>query len=108
MRWYHYVAWLFAGAFLCNAVPHFVSGVTGHPFQSPFAHPPGEGLSSATVNVLWGFFNAAVGYVLLARVGSFDPRSTRHVVSLGLGILVMGIMLARAFGRFYGTGGSSQ
>jgi hypothetical protein len=102
MRWYHYVAWFFAGAFLCNAVPHFVSGVTGHPFQSPFAHPPGEGLSSATVNVLWGFFNAAVGYVLVARVGSFDLRNTRHVVNLGIGVLVMGITLARTFGKFYG------
>jgi hypothetical protein len=67
-RWY-YVAYFFGGAFLCNAVPHFVSGVTGHPFQSPFAHPPGEGLSSATVNVLWGFFNAVVGYVLRHRFG---------------------------------------
>jgi hypothetical protein len=102
MRWVHYVGWFFAGAFLCNAVPHFVSGVTGHPFQSPFAHPPGEGLSSATVNVLWGFFNAAVGYVLVARVGRFDLRNTRHIVILGLGILAMGLMLARAFGRFYG------
>jgi hypothetical protein len=102
MRWYRHVAWFFAGAFLCNAVPHFVSGVTGHPFQSPFAHPPGEGLSSATVNVLWGFFNASVGYVLIARVGTFDLRSTRHVVSLALGVLAMGIMLARAFGKFYG------
>ncbi len=45
MRWYHYVAYFFGGAFLANAVPHFVNGVSGQPFQSPFAHPPGEGLS---------------------------------------------------------------
>ncbi len=54
MRWYHYVAYFFGGAFLANAVPHFVNGVSGNPFQSPFASPPGEGLSSSTVNVLWG------------------------------------------------------
>jgi hypothetical protein len=53
MRWNHYVAYFFGGAFLANAIPHFVAGVMGHPFQSPFAHPPGEGLSSSTVNVLW-------------------------------------------------------
>ena len=46
---------------LANAVPHLVSGVMGRPFQSPFAKPPGEGLSSSTVNVLWGFFNLVVG-----------------------------------------------
>jgi hypothetical protein len=102
MRWYHYVAYFFGGAFLSNAVPHFVNGVSGHPFQSPFATPPGEGLSSATVNVLWGFFNLAVGYVLVCRVGRFELRQTRHVAVLGLGVLLMAIMAARAFGRFYG------
>ena len=43
MRWYLYVAYFFGGAFLTNAIPHFVSGVTGHAFQSPFASPPGAG-----------------------------------------------------------------
>jgi hypothetical protein len=102
MRWYHYVAYFFGGAFLANAVPHFVNGVSGRPFQSPFASPPGEGLSSSTVNVLWGFFNLAVGYVLLSRVGHFELRQTKHAVLLGLGALAMAIMLSRAFGRFYG------
>ena len=64
MTWLHDLSYLFGGAFLTNAIPHFVSGVMGRPFQSPFANPPGEGLSSSTINVLWGFFNLAVGYVL--------------------------------------------
>ena len=101
-RWYHYIAWFFGGAFLANTIPHLVSGISGSPFQSPFASPPGQGLSSATTNVLWGMFNLIVGYVLVARVGRFDLRQTRHVVVLGLGILVMAIMLARGFGRFHG------
>ncbi len=102
MNWRHLVAYFFGGAFLANAVPHFVNGVSGRPFQSPFAHPPGEGLSSSTVNVLWGLFNLAVGYLLVARVGSFDLRSTKHVVAIGIGALLMALMLARAFGRLYG------
>jgi hypothetical protein len=102
MEWSHYAAWFFGGAFLTNAVPHFVSGVMGRPFQSPFAKPRGEGLSSSTVNVLWGFFNLAVGYVLLCRVGDFDLRSTDHVVASGLGVLLMGVITARLFGRFHG------
>jgi hypothetical protein len=101
-RWYHYVAYFWGGAFLANAVPHFVSGITGQAFQSPFASPPGEGLSSSTVNVVWGFFNFAVAYVLVARVGSFGVRSTRHIVVLGVGVLLMGLMLARAFGKLHG------
>jgi hypothetical protein len=102
MEWIHCVSYFFGGAFLANAVPHFVSGVMGRPFQSPFAKPPGQGLSSSTVNVLWGFFNLAIGYVLTCRVGDFDLRSTDQVVAAGLGILLMGVLLARQFGKFHG------
>jgi uncharacterized membrane protein (Fun14 family) len=59
-------------------------------------------LSSATVNVLWGLLNLAIGYLLVCRVGSFDLRKTQHVLVLGVGILVMSLMLARAFGRLHG------
>ena len=34
MRWYHYLALFFAGAFLVNCVPHFTNGVSGRPFPS--------------------------------------------------------------------------
>ena len=101
-RWYHLVAWFFGGAFLANTIPHLVSGISGSPFQSPFASPPGQGLSSSTVNVLWGMFNLIVAYVLVARVGRFDLRQTKHVVVLGLGVLVTALMLARTFGRLHG------
>ena len=101
-RWYHLVAYFFGGAFLANTIPHLVSGISGSPFQSPFASPPGEGLSSSMVNVLWGMFNLVVAYVLVLRVGRFDLRQTRHAVVLGLGILGMALLLARTFGRFYG------
>jgi hypothetical protein len=102
MEWLDYVSYFFGGAFLTNAVPHFVSGVMGRPFQSPFAKPPGEGLSSSTINVLWGFFNLAVSYLLTCRVGNFDLRSTAHVTALGLGALLFALMTARMFGRFHG------
>jgi hypothetical protein len=102
MRWYHYPSYFFCGVFLVNAIPHVVSGVMGHPFQTPFASPSGEGLSSALVNVLWGAFNFAIGYVLVYRVGTFQVRRTKHMLMVGLGALTMAIMLAHTFGRFYG------
>ena len=102
MRWYHYIAYFFGGAFLANVVPHFVNGVSGNAFQSPFASPPGEGLSSSLVNVLWGLFNLTVAYLLICRVGSFNLRKTTHALTLGAGILVMSLMLAHSFGRFHG------
>jgi hypothetical protein len=102
MRWYHDLSYFFGGAFLANSFPHLGNGVSGHPFQSPFAHPPGVGLSSATVNVWWGLFNLAIAYLLICRVGSFELRNSRHMLPLGVGILVMSLMLAHTFGRFYG------
>jgi hypothetical protein len=102
MTWLHLVSYFFGGMFLANAIPHFVSGMMGRPFQSPFAKPPGKGLSSSTVNVLWGFFNAVVGYLLVVRVGSFDLRSTSDVLALAVGVLLIGLQSARHFGQFHG------
>ena len=98
------VSYFFGGAFLLNAVPHLVSGVTGRAFQTPFAKPPGEGLSSSTVNVLWGFFNLVVGYLLVVQVGHFDLRVPPDIVALGLGALLMSLFSAWGFGRFHGGG----
>ena len=102
MPWLYLASYVFGGAFLANAVPHLVSGMMGRPFQSPFAKPPGQGLSSSTVNALWGFFNLAVGYVLICRVGDFQLRNTADAAALGLGVLLLSILSARQFGRFNG------
>lgn len=61
MNWLDYVVSFFAGAFFANAVPHFVQGISGNRFPTPFAKPPGRGLSSPLVNVLWALFNLAIG-----------------------------------------------
>ena len=102
MRWYHGVAYFFGGFFLINMVPHLGNGVSGNPFQSPFASPPGEGLSSAMVNVLWGFANLVIGYLLVGRVGKFELRNNLHAGLLGLGILLGSVVLAMSFARLHG------
>ena len=102
MNWWHLISYFFGGAFLANAIPHVVSGMTGRSFRSPFAKPPGRGLSSSTVNLAWGVLNLAVAYVLICRVGDFRLSSNADAASLGLGFLLLGLMLARHFGRFHG------
>ena len=67
MRWYAYIGYFFAGAFLANSVPHFVQGITGQEFQTPF----GES-SSAIVNVIWGFVNFAIGYSIITGLGKLS------------------------------------
>jgi hypothetical protein len=110
MAWLTYVSYYFGGVFLGNAIPHFVSGIMGRAFQSPFAHPPGKGLSSALLNVGWGAFNIVVGYVLVLRVGTFDLRDTWDAVALGAGILSIAALAARLFGPLHGgdIGGSQD
>jgi hypothetical protein len=102
MPWYYYVSYFFGGAFLANTLPHLINGISGRKFQTPFAKPPGQGLSSSTVNVLWGIFNLAVAWLLIFRVGSFSLHNTCHVVTVGAGMLILSVMMARAFGRFHG------
>jgi hypothetical protein len=102
MNWLHLVSYFFGGLFLGNVVPHLVSGMMGKPFQTPFAKPPGKGLSSSTVNVLWGFANLVIAYLLLLRVGQFDPRSVACIAPLAAGVLLIGLQSARHFGEFHG------
>jgi hypothetical protein len=93
MRWYNYVAYFFGGAFVVNALPHFINGLSGRPFPTPFASPPGQGESSAVVNVLWAAFNLVVGYLLLARVGTFDLRKARDILAAAAGGFLLAIAL---------------
>lgn len=102
MNWLWLSSYFLGGVFAANAIPHFVAGVMGRSFQSPFAKPSGRGLSSATVNVVWGFLNAVVGYLLLLHVGAFQPRAASHILAFGLGVLLIGIFSARHFGQFHG------
>lgn len=98
----NYLSYFFGGAFLVNAVPHFVNGIMGRPFQSPFAKPPGKGLSSSTVNVIWGSFNFVVAYLLIVRVGNFNLHSFKDVVALGFGAFLIAVISARGFGKLNG------
>jgi hypothetical protein len=102
MNWIHLVSYFFGGMFLTNAVPHFVSGVMGNPFQTPFAKPSGKGLSSSTVNVLWGFANFVFAWLLLLRVGNFDPQSIACIAPFAVGALLISLFSARHFGQFHG------
>lgn len=102
MPWAHLIATFFAGVFFTNAIPHFISGVMGRPFQSPFADPPGKGLSSATVNVLWGFANLVFFWLLAFRATHVDVTSLPDVLAFGAGMLAMGLFCAHHFGPFHG------
>lgn len=99
MPWYFYLLEFLGGAFIANAVPHFVQGVSGNPFPTPFAKPPGQGDSSPLLNVLWGFGNLVAGTLLLHF---FWPRGDAAWVGwmdVGAGVLLLGVQAATHFGK---------
>ena len=96
MKWYHYIAAFFAGAFLTNVVPHFVNGISGNPFPTPFVEPPGKGLSSPLTNILWALFNLLTGYLLL-RVSKVNAKNKPAMLVFFVGIVCMSIMLSIVF-----------
>ena len=98
MEWYHYLAGFFAGAFLGNFAPHFVHGVSGNKFPSPFAKPPGKGLSSPLVNTLWGLLNLLIGCGLL-RAGRLSTENGLSLAVFFIGIAAISIPLSIHFQR---------
>jgi hypothetical protein len=96
MHWYSYVACFFAGMFLANAVPHFVHGISGDAFPSPFAKPPGKGLSSAPVNVIWALVNLVIGYGLF-RAGHVGSGAWAAVGVFFAGIAVISVWMSVEF-----------
>jgi len=102
VNWYHYIGCFFAGMFLANAVPHFVHGISGDRFPTPFAYPRGKGLSSPTVNVVWALFNLIIGYILF-RVGKVSSGDDSALVIFFAGIVVMSTMLSLRFAKKQAT-----
>ena len=102
MNWVNYIFYFLGGIFLFNSIPHIVSGMMGRAFQSPFAKPAGEGLSSSIINVIWGFFNIMTAYFLIFQVGTFNLHSIFDVFVTGLGAFLVAIFNARHFGKFNG------
>lgn len=96
MNWYNYVACFFAGALLANVVPHFFHGISGDRFPTPFAKPPGRGLSSPTINVAWAWINLVVGYVLF-RAGKVSAENYATLIVLLAGIIFISTVLSFRF-----------
>ena len=98
MYWYQFLACFFAGAFSANFFPHFVNGISGRSFPTPFADPPGKGLSSPTVNIYWSLFNLAIGLWLI-RVGEVSLSSGFQLTAFFVGFAIVAIKLSEAFSK---------
>jgi len=96
MKWYHYIFLFLGGAFIANFFPHFVHGISGEMFPTPFANPPGRGMSTSTVNVLWAMFNLVVG-ILLLQGAKFSWANRSMLIVALIGFAAMAINLSFVF-----------
>jgi hypothetical protein len=99
MPWYYYLLEFLSGAFLANGVPHFVHGISGAPFQTPFAKPPGVGESSPLTNVVWGFANLTAGALLLSYFWPRGSTAAAGWILFALGAFLLAVQLASHFGK---------
>jgi len=93
MKWYNYIACFFAGLFLINTLPHFVHGIDGDSFPTPFASATEHRLSSPLVNVLWALFNLSVGLILL-RAGKMLRVNKWSLIAVGAGLAAFSLLLS--------------
>jgi hypothetical protein len=99
MPWYFYVLEFVSGLLLTNGIPHFVQGVSGNRFQSPFGSPPGVGETSPLSNALWGFGNLAAGFILLSFFAPQGSETEAGWMLVGLGALLAAVWLSVHFGK---------
>ncbi|HEY5824806.1 MAG TPA: hypothetical protein VIT44_10595 [Cyclobacteriaceae bacterium] len=98
-KWYHYLFAFLAGLFLINIVPHFVNGVSGRPFPTPFSDPPGIGMSSPMLNVVWALINFVLGTLFL-----YLAKTSNHKwawIAVFVGGTLMAFNLASHFGTVF-------
>jgi hypothetical protein len=90
--WQVYVFGFLAGVFGVNGIPHFLNGLAGKKFKSPF----GEN-SDYMVNIVWGWLNFIVAGIFL-----FYSHSHIHLLrtfaSVMVGALVMALLLPMFLG----------
>lgn len=94
--WWFYLVAIPTALLLSNGTPHFVQGMSGNRFPSPFSGGPGTG-DEPWRNVLWGAGNLVVGGVLLWVI-----RDGLSDVWLIVELLVIGIAYATVLGHAFG------
>lgn len=96
MEWYNYLSGFWAGAFLANFFPHFVNGISGKLFPTPFAKPPGKGLSSPVLNIWWALLNLLIGY-LLFRGAHISAENIWSLLVFFIGFALLSLRMAKHF-----------
>jgi hypothetical protein len=105
MPWHDVAACFFGGVFLANFFPHFIAGMSGVRFYTPFAKPPFRGLSSPVVNMLYALFNLAMACALLVVIGGLELQRAPRMAVSAAGFGLWSIFIARSVTKLKGSAG---
>ena len=98
IKWFHFLFAVLAGMFLSNTLPHFINGISGNAFPTPFANPPGIGLSSPTINMLWASINFILGTVFFLTGKVIKGNRWIQIIFL-VSFFIVAFLLASYFGE---------
>lgn len=89
-----YLLYFLAGMFAFNSLPHLMTGIAGNKHMTPFGKE-----SSAVLNVLWGFLNAAIAVFILnlTNAGIRFPSAMDTVAAFLVGGLILSLVAANLF-----------
>jgi len=82
-----------SGLIVTAGVPHFIKGITGEKFQTPFGNP-----SSAVINVIFGWLCFVIAAVVL-HFGNPRLHEYRALGSFGIGVLVVALLMANMWAK---------
>lgn len=97
MPWIAFIIHFIAAAIMTNGIPHFVSGVSGRPFRTPLSRASAGRPGSPAANVVWGWVNFLVAFLLFANIGPLYIGTPGDTVFVAAGVLVAGLVLSRIF-----------
>ena len=97
MPWIAYILHFIAAALVANGIPHFVSRVRVRRFRTPLSRASGGTFGSPAANVIWGWLNFLVAFLLFANFGPLYIGTFIDTIFVAAGMLLMGLVLARVF-----------
>lgn len=91
IEWWYYLVAIPAAAFTINGLPHFIQGVSGKQFPTPFSGGVGT-LDGAVRKVFWGAGNLIVGGVLFSLIWPAITQPLLLVESIALLVMFAALL----------------
>ena len=91
----------FSGLCLANGIPHFVHGISGKKFHTPFLYRFFKGIPSPLFNVVWGLLFFGLSFFFLSFLKEFYFGINWNSLVFAGGFVFASVGLSLFFNRPY-------